>query len=212
MLLLTKEELKSHQYAKVRYICGKGILQTLAKNKNYRKVRDHCHCAGKYRGVAHSIYNLKFNVLNEIPVVFHNDSNYDYHFIIKQLPNKFRKNLNVSGKIQKIKRKNCHCFLEYESAKDNLIKIWEKFNETLLPEKEEFYSNLNLEDFVDLYDMNEKGVCKDFEIKYLGEYHGLYLKSDALPLADGFKNFRKRCLKNYNLDPAKFLLAPGLAW
>ena len=40
---------------------------------------------GKYRGVAHSIFNLKFNVLNEIPVVFHNGSNYNYHFIIKPL-------------------------------------------------------------------------------------------------------------------------------
>ena len=50
---------------------------------NYRKVRDHCHYAGEYRGAAHSICNLKFNVPNEISVVFHRGSNYDYHFIIK---------------------------------------------------------------------------------------------------------------------------------
>ena len=71
MLLLTKENLKSHQDVNVCYICGKRILQKLAKNKNYRKVRDHSHYAGKYRG-AHNICNLKFNVRNEIPVVFHN--------------------------------------------------------------------------------------------------------------------------------------------
>ena len=42
MLPLTKEELKSHQDAKVCYICGKRILQKLTKNNNYQKVGDHC--------------------------------------------------------------------------------------------------------------------------------------------------------------------------
>ena len=55
--------------------------------KNYRKVRDHCHYAGKYRGEAHSTSNLRFNMPNEIPVVFHNGLSYDYHFIIKELAN-----------------------------------------------------------------------------------------------------------------------------
>ena len=34
---------------------------------------------------AHSICNLQYKIPNEIPVVFHNGSNYDYHFIINQL-------------------------------------------------------------------------------------------------------------------------------
>ena len=72
MLPLTKEKLKSLQDAKVCYICGKRILKKLHKKINYWKVKDHCHYTGKYRGAAHSIYNLKFNVPNEIPVVFHN--------------------------------------------------------------------------------------------------------------------------------------------
>ena len=72
MLLLTKEKQKSHQDAKVCSICGKIILRKLAKNKNHRKFRDHHHYTGKYRDAAHSIYSLKFNVPNEIPVVFHN--------------------------------------------------------------------------------------------------------------------------------------------
>ena len=67
----------------------KRILKKLSKNMNYRKVRDHCYYAGKYRGVAHSICNLKFNASNKIPVVFHNCSNYDYHFLIKELANEF---------------------------------------------------------------------------------------------------------------------------
>ena len=65
MLPLTKEELKSHQDAKVCYICGKRILKEFANDKSYRKVRDHCHFTGKYRG-ADGVSNLKFNVSNEI--------------------------------------------------------------------------------------------------------------------------------------------------
>ena len=89
-------QLKLYQDAKVCYICRKRILKKFAKDKNYQKVRDHCHYTGKYRSAAHSICNLKFKVLNEILVVFHNGSNYDYHFIIKELS--LRDNLNVLRK------------------------------------------------------------------------------------------------------------------
>ena len=51
MLPVTKEELKSHQDAKVRYIYWKIILKKLSKSINYRKVRDNCHYTGRYRGV-----------------------------------------------------------------------------------------------------------------------------------------------------------------
>ena len=59
------------------------FLQNFTKNKDYRKVKDNFPYTGKYRGAAHSICNLKFNMPNEIPVVFNNGLNYDYHFIIK---------------------------------------------------------------------------------------------------------------------------------
>ena len=71
---------------------------------------------------------------------------------------------------------------------------WEKINEISLPEKEEFYSNLNMEDITDVDDMHD---CKDFEMKDLGESHYLYLKSNTLLLADVFENFRKMLLKIY---------------
>ena len=83
VLSLTKRKLKSHQHAKVCSICGKRILKKFSKSINYWKVRDHCYYTGKYRGSAHRICNLKCNVPNEIPLVFQNVSNYDYHFIIK---------------------------------------------------------------------------------------------------------------------------------
>ena len=108
MLPLTKEELKSHQDAKVCYICGKGILKELSKIISSRKFRDYCHYTGKYRGATHSICNLKFNVPNEITEVFHNGSNYDY-FFIKELASKFQGKLEYLGKIQK----NTKLFLHY---------------------------------------------------------------------------------------------------
>ena len=44
------------------YICGKMLLKKFAKDKNYQKVRDHCHFTGKHRGAAQSICNLRFKI------------------------------------------------------------------------------------------------------------------------------------------------------
>ena len=54
------------------------------KDKKHRKVRDHCHYTREYRGAARSISNSKYSVPKKIPIVFHNGSNNDYHFIIKE--------------------------------------------------------------------------------------------------------------------------------
>ena len=60
--------------------------------------------------------------------------------------------------------------------------------------------------------MHMEKVRKDFKIKNLEEYHNLYVQSHTLLLADIFENFRNMCLEIYELDSAKFLSAPGLAW
>ena len=52
---------------------------------------------GKYRGAAHSNCNLNYKIPKEIPVVFHNGSTYDYHFIIKQLAREFKGNFECLG-------------------------------------------------------------------------------------------------------------------
>ena len=88
---------------------------------------------------------------------------------------------------------------------------WEKFNETTLPPKEAFYSNLNLEDISDEDYAHAQKVWDVFEIKNRGEYHDLYVQSDTLLLADVFENFRNMCLEIYDLDPVYFLSAPGLS-
>ena len=96
-ITVTNEELKPHQDARNCYFCGRSIFKKLSKSINYRKVRYHCHYTGKYRGTERSICNLKFNVPNEIHTVFHNDPNYDYHFIIKELENEFEGKFECLG-------------------------------------------------------------------------------------------------------------------
>ena len=89
---------------------------------------------------------------------------------------------------------------------------WEKFKETKLPPKEAFYSKLNTAGVSEEDYEHAKKVWREFEIKTLGEYHDLYLKTDVILLANVFEAFREVCLKNYGLDLAHFYTAPGLAW
>ena len=88
---------------------------------------------------------------------------------------------------------------------------WERFDETL-PNKEGFYSSLNMEDITDVDHRHAKRVFKSLNYKNLGDYHDLYVHSDTLLLADVFENFRNMCIKVYELDPAHFLSVPGLTW
>ena len=88
----------------------------------------------------------------------------------------------------------------------------ETFNETSLPEKDDFYSPLNIKHITDADYAHAKTVCKDLETKMLWEYHDFYGQSSTLLLADVFENFRNTFLKIYELDPAKFISAPGIAW
>ena len=81
-----------------------------------------------------------------------------------------------------------------------------------LPNKESFYSNLNMENIEYIDYRHGNNVFKIFKLKNLGEYHDLFVQSDTLLLADIFENFRNKCLEVYELDPARFLSLPGLAW
>ena len=68
-----------------------------------------------------------------------------------------------------------------------------------------------MEDITDADYEHAKRVWKDFKIKNLGEYHDLYVQYDTLLLANLFENFQNKCIEIYELDPAHFLSAPGLA-
>ena len=282
-------------------LCKKGFSNN--DKKNY-KVRDHCHYTGKYRGAAHNICNLRYKVPKEIPIVFHNGSIYDYHFIIKELVKEFEgnfeclgentekyitfsvlikkkienKDLEITYKIKfidsyrfmsssfsklvdnlsegvhnnkcsdcgsnldyiktmvrptaepsSLERKNEKLILECYNCKQRYKKIfkkelikrfastysfcnndlnkfilllrkgvypyeymdsWERFNETSLPSKESFYSNLNMENIEYIDYRHGNNVFNKFKLNNLGEYHDLYVQSDTLLVADVFENFR----------------------
>ena len=250
----------------------------------------------------------------EIPVVFHDGSIYDYHFIIEQLAEEFKGQFNCLGgntekyiifslpikkeldndetiiyklkfidsyrfmstslsdladNLSEINKKECKACMErkniksecdfiefknnrlnylckecgkgcfkpinrlikkfpivYQFCKDDLNKFvlllrkgvylyehmgsWEKFNETSLPDKKAFYSNLNLEDIADKDHAHAQKVWKVFKVKDRDEYHDLYVQYDTLLLSDVFENFRDKCIEIYELDPAHFLSAAGL--
>ena len=87
---------------------------------------------------------------------------------------------------------------------------FEKFDQTELPTKQQFYGIPNDQHVTNgEYDHSRK-VWKTFDIKTMGEYHYLYLKSDVLLLADVFESFRKTCLQCYKL--CHYFTSPGLSW
>ena len=103
MISLTSEEKIHYNKQKVCDICKKEFdnndktKSSSLERKKQQKVRDHCHYTGKYRGAAHNICKLRYKIPKEIPVVFHNSSTYDYHFIIKELAKEFEVNFECLG-------------------------------------------------------------------------------------------------------------------
>ena len=76
---LTKSQIKEYKRASKCHICFKPF------SEKKRRVRDHCHYSGLYRGAAHSSCNLKYKIPKYIPVVFHNLAGYDAHLFIREL-------------------------------------------------------------------------------------------------------------------------------
>ena len=123
-----------------------------------------------------------------------------------------------------ILQKEIHDYLEEEDGTDLQLLTrkgvfpydwfdgFDKLSETHLPPKDEFYSKLYDAEISDEDYQHAQNVWKVFGIENFREYHDLYLELDVLLLADVFENFREVCRKNYDLDPAWYYTAPGLAW
>ena len=96
----TDKENESYKEQKICHIYKKKFSDDKnekSKFKLHHKVKDHCHYTGKSRGAAHSICNFSYNVPKTIPVVIHNGSTYDYHFIIKELAEELQGQLECLG-------------------------------------------------------------------------------------------------------------------
>ena len=103
MIPLTHEENDFYKEQEACHICKETFcVDKDDKNyKNKRKVKDHCHYTGKFRGAAHSKCNLNYKVPKDIPVIIHNAS-YDTYFIINQLAEEFKGKLNcIRGNMKK---------------------------------------------------------------------------------------------------------------
>ena len=98
MIPLADEENKSYKQQEACNICeGKFCTDEDDENyKNRKKVKDHCHYTGKFKGAAHRICNLRYKVPHNIPIIIHNAS-YDTHFIINQLAEEFKGKLECIG-------------------------------------------------------------------------------------------------------------------
>ena len=100
MIPLTDEEEESYENHDVCHICEKEVCTNKNNKKEFKsycKVRDHYHYTGKYRRAAHSSCNLRYKIPKQIPVIFHNESTYDYHFLVKEFSKEFKGNFECLG-------------------------------------------------------------------------------------------------------------------
>ncbi|WAR02549.1 hypothetical protein MAR_009107 [Mya arenaria] len=233
-MIISKKQQRDFEKETVCWICQ--------GDSGEDRVRDHCHChfSGKYQGAVHNDCNLKYRKPKFTPVVFHNLSG-QIRGNINCIPNNEEKYIsftkqyvidsftNKKGEEKEVKHelRFIDSFKFMASSLDKLVGNLqkdqfgvypndyvdglEKLAETQLPPKEEFYSKLSGDNISD-EDYVVQKVWKEFECKTMRDYHNLYLTSDVLLLADVFETFRDVCLTNYNLDPAWYYTAPGLAW
>ena len=127
-----------------------------------------------------------------------------YDELTKKFPNTYQLCNNDRIKFELLLKKGVYPY-EYMDS-------WKRFKEESLPDKESFYSKLNKEVTSDEDYAHARKVWDTLNIKFLGEYHDLYVQSDTALLADVFESFRDKSLEIYELDPAHFLSAPRLAW
>ena len=90
MIDLTECEKYKYDNAKYCHICKK----VFGEGKKRKKVRDHDHYTGKFRGAAHSICNLRYSTQRDIPEFFHNGTNYDFNQVIPELAKEFKSGLH----------------------------------------------------------------------------------------------------------------------
>ena len=85
-----------HENQKQCHIYKKGLFRNEKEKYKHIKVRDKCHYTGKFRAAAHSNCNLRY-VPKKFPIIIHNRSTYDDHFVIKQIPVEFEGQFKFLG-------------------------------------------------------------------------------------------------------------------
>ena len=142
---------------------------------------------------------LKNNRLNYRCKEYNGISNKSINDLIEKFPNIYQ---FCNGKFVLLLRKDVY--------PHECMDSWERFNETSLPPKRDFYSELILEDISDKDYLHAQKVFNEY-CTDIGDYHDLYAQTDTFLFADVFEKFREKCIEIYGLDPSYFYSAPGLA-
>ena len=163
-MIFTNKDFMIFENATSCWLCGKDF-----KNED-KKVRDHCHYTGKFRGAAHNSCNLRFRRPKFTPVIFHNLANYDAHLFVKNLgvsegeinciPNNeekyisFSKNVEVDRFFCKEEQKDVvvkrelrfiDSFKFMASSLDKLVNNLVKKGDDSLPNTKRYYNGEKLE-------------------------------------------------------------------
>ncbi|XP_057308208.1 uncharacterized protein LOC130646086 [Hydractinia symbiolongicarpus] len=204
---LTDEERDGFNRSEVCHICMKEF-----DGDDDIKVRDHCHFTGACKKVRRGcglnnlsanlpgVNNMRCDKCSSGCSFEYIDENYIAHGKCGECDVGCNRNLDKQSLLEKFR--NMH------TGNDEQF----RFNETELPSKDDFYSELNMSHISDADYEHAQKVWKAFDIKDLGEYHDIYLNTDVLLLAGVFETFRETCLRYYKLDPAHFYTTPGLTW
>ncbi|XP_067216675.1 uncharacterized protein [Linepithema humile] len=188
---LTREESEKFRSTATCHVCEKPFTP------DDTRVRDHCHLTGRYRGAAHSSCNLNYKDSHVIPVIFHNLSGYDAHFIIKDVANAFEGNVELLPLTKE----------RYISFTKNVKDTMDQKSKLCIKLRSLTGETVSESDYA-----HATNVWQTFSIEDLGQYSDLYLKTDVLLLADIFENFRNMSIKSYGLDPAHYYTLPGYTW
>ncbi|XP_067211783.1 uncharacterized protein [Linepithema humile] len=188
---LTREESEKFRSTATCHVCEKPFTP------DDTRVRDHCHLTGRYRGAAHSSCNLNYKDSHVIPVIFHNLSGYDAHFIIKDVANAFEGNVELLPLTKE----------RYISFTKNVKDTMDQKSKLCIKLRSLTGETVSESDYA-----HATNVWQTFSIEDLGQYSDLYLKTDVLLLADIFQNFRNMSIKSYGLDPAHYYTLPGYTW
>ena len=93
--------MKKNNHTKKKNICSRCKKEFRNDNEKYYKVKYRCHYTAKHKAAAKNNCNLKSKIPKGVFVVFQNVSKYDYHFVIKDLAQELKDNLNAQDKRQK---------------------------------------------------------------------------------------------------------------
>ena len=195
--LLTMKEQEEFCLAKKCHICEKEFKADDVIH------HDHCHFTGTYRGPAHQGCNLNYKISHVVPIVFHNLSGYDSHFIIIALATTYEGRITLEKHVDETKInlrfidsfrfmpssiEKLASYLQNENKKITMkhsknsnefelltrkgvfpyehVDNMRKLDETELPSKSAFFSQLNDENVFDEDYEHARNVWDMFEIRH----------------------------------------------